>query len=67
MIRIKRKSIASDFDMVDETFEKRPKVYFNPFVSPGNISSNLRSTSVSPGLTPSEACRGPLPPRASFK
>lgn len=31
MIRIKRKSVASDFDMVDGTFEKRPKVYFYLF------------------------------------
>ena len=31
MIRIKRKSVASDFDMVDEALEKRPKVYSNLF------------------------------------
>ena len=37
MIRIKRKSVASDFDMVDETLEKRPKVCSNPLFLPGNI------------------------------
>jgi len=33
VIRIKRKSGASDFDMVDETLEKRPKYERKPWVN----------------------------------
>jgi len=67
MIRIKRKSLASDFDMVDETLEKRPKVCSNPFLSLEISQSGFHSTSASPGLTPSEARRGPPLPHESFK
>ena len=68
VISIKRKSVTSDFDMVDETLEKRPKVCFD--LLSGNISlvsCSFCSTSASSGLTIGEARTGPPLRRAGFK